>query len=141
MALEDICALEVPAADDAVLFLWATAPKLMEAGSVMTAWGFDYRTCMTWVKDRIGMGYWARGRHELLMIGRRGDFPHRPPKARPDSVIEAPRAAHSRKPEVVYDLIERMFPDLPRVELFARSRREGWDAWGNEAPADQEGAR
>ena len=59
-------------------------------------------------------------------------MPHPPPSARPDSVIEAPRREHSRKPDEVYGLIERMYPDLPRIELFARQVRPGWAAWGNE---------
>jgi MT-A70 len=73
MTLDEIKALEVPACDDAVLFLWATSPKLIEALDVMNAWGFTYRTCMVWVKDKIGMGYYARQRHELLLIGKRGN--------------------------------------------------------------------
>ena len=90
---------------------------------------------MVWVKDRIGMGYYARQRHELLLIGRRGDLPVPEPADRPDSVVEAPLGRHSEKPTEVADLIRRMYPHLPRVELFARTSRDGWDAWGNEAAA------
>lgn len=135
MTLEDICAMNVPAADDAVLFLWATSPKLTEALQVMDAWGFDYRTCMVWVKDRIGMGYYARQRHEILLIGRRGNLPVPEPSDRPDSVIEAPLGRHSEKPAEFAETIARMYPHLPKVELFARQARLGWDAWGNEAAA------
>lgn len=132
MAVEDICALDVPAADDAALFLWATAPKLREALAVVDAWGFTYRTNAVWVKPQLGMGYWVRGRHELLLIAKRGDM--RPPTedARPPSVFLARRAQHSAKPPEVYGLIERMYPHLPRVELFARTTRDGWACWGNE---------
>jgi N6-adenosine-specific RNA methylase IME4 len=135
MTLEDICAMRVPAADDAVLFLWATSPKLTEALQVMSAWGFEYRTCMVWVKDRIGMGYYARQRHEILLIGRRGNLPVPEPSDRPDSVIEAPLGRHSEKPAEFAETIARMYPHLPKVELFARQARLGWDAWGNEAAA------
>jgi N6-adenosine-specific RNA methylase IME4 len=120
------------AADDAVLFLWATNPKLAEAITVLEGWGFSYRTNLVWVKDRIGMGYYVRQRHELLLIGRRGDIPLPEQADRPDSVVEAPRGRHSEKPGVVYALIERMYPLGPRVELFQRSPRSGWDGWGNE---------
>jgi len=82
------------------------------------------------------MGYWVRIRHELLLIASRGDMPHPAPSARPDSVIEAPRREHSRKPDEVYDLIERMYPVLPRIELFARQARPGWNVWGNEVAAE-----
>jgi len=135
MALEEICALDVPAADDAALFLWAPIPMLPEALEVMSAWGFHYRTAFTWVKNSIGMGYWVRQRAELLLIGRRGKFGPPGEGCRPDSVIEAPRREHSRKPDEVYDLIERMFPRASKVELFARNDRPGWSAWGLEVPA------
>ncbi len=136
MPVEVLCGLAVPGitAEDAVLFLWATAPKLREGLEVMEAWGFTYLTNLVWVKDKIGMGYWARGRHEFLLIGKRGHFPAPEESSRPDSVIEAPRLGHSAKPEVVYDLIETMCPDRTYLELFARSAREGWASWGNEIP-------
>jgi N6-adenosine-specific RNA methylase IME4 len=136
MPLEEICALPVAnlATPIAILFLWATSPKLAEAQRVIEAWGFDYRTSLVWIKDKIGMGYWARGRHELLLVCRRGDFPTPPPEARPDSVIVAPRGEHSVKPSAAYEIIEAMYPSLPKVELFARATREGWAAWGNQAP-------
>jgi N6-adenosine-specific RNA methylase IME4 len=137
LALEEICALPIAdiAADDAVLFLWTTNPKLAEAIKVIEAWGFDYRTNLTWVKDWIGMGYWLRQRHELLLIAKRGEPPVPAEEDRPDSVLEAPRRAHSEKPEQVYELIEAMYPNARRVELFAREVREGWTSWGNEVPA------
>jgi N6-adenosine-specific RNA methylase IME4 len=75
----------------------------------------------------------------LLLIGRRGEFPTPEPANRPGSVIEAPRREHSRKPDEAYDLIERMYPELPKIELFARHARAGWAAWGNEVTAPDDG--
>jgi len=135
MDVADIAALDVPAATDAVLFMWATNPKLTQAFEVLSGWGFDYVTNMVWVKDRIGMGYYARSRHELLLIAKRGQLSVPEPTDRPDSVIEAPRTRHSAKPELVYGLLERMYPGLPKLEMFCRSPRDGWDAWGNEVAA------
>lgn len=137
MELAEIKAMgeDLPAAADAVLFLWATSPKVLEALEVMAAWDFVYRTCMVWTKDRFGMGVYVRQRHELVLIGTRG-APGAPEKAnRPDSVISAPRTEHSKKPAQIYDLIDRMYPLYPKLELFCRGRvdREGWSAWGNEA--------
>lgn len=120
------------AADDAVLYLWATNPKLVEAMRVIEGWGFTYVTNMAWVKDRVGMGYWARQRHELVLIATRGDFSPPPEPLRPDSVIEAPRAAHSAKPGALHDLIEAVWPDSPKVEVFAREQRPGWAVFGNQ---------
>jgi N6-adenosine-specific RNA methylase IME4 len=135
MELEEICAIDVPAADDAVLYLWATSPKLAEALQVIDAWGFTYRTNAVWDKGVIGMGYYFRQQHELLLVAARGELPVPEPSARPSSVIRAPRGKHSAKPVEVYDLLEAMYPEFTnadRVELFARESRAGWAAWSNE---------
>lgn len=135
MPIEDICAMPVAsiATDDCVLFLWATSPKLIEALDVVKAWGFTYKTCMVWAKDKIGMGYYARQQHELLLIATRGAPPTPAPADRPSSVITATRGEHSAKPDEFYAVIERMYPALPKVELFCRSPRDGWSAWGNQS--------
>jgi len=134
MSLEELCSLPVEkvSASDSVLFLWAPPPKLSEAMRLIELWGFDYRTYMVWVKPRIGMGYYVRQQSELLLIAKRGNLPVPAPSNRPLAVIKAPRGQHSEKPEEVYDIIERMYPSLPKIELFARKRRKGWAAWGNE---------
>ncbi len=134
MELEEICRFPVEELinDDAILFLWATSPKLEEALSVMEAWGFTYRTCMVWAKDKIGMGYYARQQHELLLIGRKGNMPAPEPGNRPSSILNAPRTKHSRKPTEFYSIIEGMYGEYPKLELFAREPRDGWRSWGNE---------
>ncbi len=134
MSLEEIKAVKVPAADDCALFLWATVPMLPQALEVMKAWGFEYKSCVVWAKDRAGTGYWFRNQAELLLVGTRGDVPAPAPGAQFPSLIEAPVGEHSRKPDVFYELIESYFPTLPKIELFARGKaRLGWSAWGNEA--------
>jgi N6-adenosine-specific RNA methylase IME4 len=133
MTLDELKRLEIPAADNAVLFLWAPPPKLPEALEVMKAWGFRYVTCAVWDKEKIGMGYWFRQQHELLLVGVKGNYSPPPPDKRFPSVIRSPRTEHSRKPEVVYELIEAMFPNARLLELFARRNdRPRWVAWGNE---------
>jgi N6-adenosine-specific RNA methylase IME4 len=133
MTLDSIKALEIPAARDAVLFLWATVPMLREALDVMETWGFPYRSHFVWVKDRPGTGYWARNQHELLLVGVRGEIPAPAPGQQYPTVVAAPLQRHSAKPLCVRAMIEAMFPSLPRIELFARESAAGWDAWGNEA--------
>lgn len=136
MTLEEICLLPVAeiATPDSVLFLWTTSPKLAESMRVIEAWGYAYKTCMVWDKERMGMGYYARQQHELLLIATRGAVPVPDPANRPPSVIRVRRDnEHSAKPVEFYEVIERMYPDLPKIELFARNRRIGWAAWGNEA--------
>jgi N6-adenosine-specific RNA methylase IME4 len=132
MTLDEIKALAVPAADDCVLFLWSTAPMRRHALEVMQAGGFQHRTEVVWVKDRIGTGYWFRNQHETLMVGVRGKVPAPAPGTQCPSVIEAPVGRHSEKPETFAEMIERYFPTVPRLELFARRRRPGWDVWGAE---------
>jgi N6-adenosine-specific RNA methylase IME4 len=135
MELDAICALPVGevCTDDAVLFLWATSPKLDESLRVVREWGFTYRTCMVWVKTQIGMGYYARQQHELLLICTRGEPPVPLPENRPASVITAGRGEHSRKPVEFYEAIERMYPEFSKLEMFCRKPRDGWTAWGNQS--------
>lgn len=139
MSTEDICNLEVEGvsihekiADDAILFLWTTNPQLKIAFEVIDAWGFTYVTNMVWVKDKWGTGYYLRGQHELLLIAKKGKIPPPVEEVRPSSVLHAPVREHSRKPDEVYDMIEKMYPNRRYLELFARNGREGWISWGLE---------
>ena len=79
------------------------------------------------------MGYYFRQRHEILLVATRENIPAPLPQNRLSSIICSPRQKHSRKPEVVYEIIEKMYPELPKIELFARSARQGWTVWGNQA--------
>lgn len=124
----DRCALP-----DCVLLLWATTQKLADATALLEAWEFTVKSGAVWIKNSIGMGYWFRGRHELLILATRGN-PMTPLEAdRPDSVIVANRHGHSEKPDVVYELIDRMFPAIPKCEICARATRPGWDHMTNES--------
>jgi N6-adenosine-specific RNA methylase IME4 len=135
MATDEICRLRFPVAKDAVLYLWATAPKLEDALQVMSAWGFTYKTQMVWNKDNQGYGYWFMSSHELLPVGTMGRFSPPPPALRIKSVFTQKKGKHSRKPDDIRSLIASWFPDANRLELFARTAAAGWDAWGSEAPA------
>ncbi len=129
------------AADDCVLFLWATVPMLPQALGVMAAWGFSYRSHIIWAKTRVGTGYWFRNAHELMLVGTRGEIPAPAPGTQWASLIEAETGEHSAKPEVFWQMIERYFPNLPKIELNRRGpARQGWAAWGNEAAAAEEPA-
>lgn len=136
LSLDEVCALPVRdvAADDAVLFLWVTAPLLLPNGpAVIDAWGFKYKSNIVWDKQLIGMGHYARIRHEHLLIATRGkpgvSAVHNLP-----SVVSARRGKHSVKPIEAYEYIEAMYPMLsPKLELFARCARPGWSSWGDEA--------
>jgi N6-adenosine-specific RNA methylase IME4 len=144
-ALAEICALPVGAlaADEAVLFLWVAVPMALNAGKVIEAWRLEYCSQFVWPKvaeeamlsaplQGFGTGYWNRNQHELLYVATRGAFPTPLPGDRISSLIVAPRGRHSEKPTAVYEMIERAYPNLPKIELFARSLRPGWSAWGDE---------
>jgi len=136
MTLESICKMKIPSAKDAVLFLWTTSPILESALQVLHSWGFDYKTHLIWVKDKIGTGHYFRGQHELLLLGRKGDISIPEEKDRPNSVLHAPRTTHSKKPNQVYKIIEQMYPKQKYLELFARQTKKNklpnWNYWGNE---------
>lgn len=133
MDIKEICDLKVPAADNSILFLWGTASKLLDALKVIEAWGFEYKTGATWDKKRTGMGYYFRGQHEHLLVGRKGN-PGIPASGdRLPSVIESIRTEHSSKPDIVYEMIEKMYPGRKYLELFARKKfNDRWAVWGNE---------
>ena len=138
LPLDQIAQLAIPAADDALLYLWAVNSHLPDALAVMAAWGFEYRSCEVWVKPSIGMGVWTRNRHEHLLIGRKGDASPAPRKRLLDSVIEAARGRHSEKPACVYERLEHLYPRRSKLELFARGTpRPGWTAWGNQVEQDE----
>jgi N6-adenosine-specific RNA methylase IME4 len=127
-------------AEDCVLFLWATVPMLPQALEVLAAWDFEYVSHFCWIKDKAGTGYWNRNKHELLLIGTRGDIPAPAPGTQFESAIFAAVQRHSQKPDKFYEIIESYFPTLRKIELNARRPRPGWDAWGFEAPQTMEPA-
>src|SRR6056300_8304 len=121
-----------------ILFLWVTMPKLNACFELIKEWGFEYKTCaFTWVKKNkksdswfMGMGNWTRANSEICLLATKGK-----PKrinAGVRSVVDTRIERHSKKPDCVRDRIVDLCGDLPRIELFARQRNNGWDAWGNE---------
>jgi N6-adenosine-specific RNA methylase IME4 len=133
MPLEEIAAMKVPAAPDCVLFLWATFPMLREAFAVMAAWGFDYKTAFVWQKTLRGTGFWVIDDGEALLIGTKGNVPAPAPGEQYTRVHKIAQGEHSAKPGLFAEMIETMFPNADRLEMFAREQRAGWTCWGNEA--------
>jgi len=128
------------AAEEAHLYLWVTNPRLFQgykaepvsAFDIMRSWGFEYKTMLTWVKTGApGLGFYFRGMTEHVLFGTRGGLGI-PATLRQSNVITAPRGKHSEKPGAFMDLVQRVSP-APRVELFARTARLGWDSWGDES--------
>jgi N6-adenosine-specific RNA methylase IME4 len=130
MPLEEIKAMPVRdmADENSILWLWTTNAHLRSAFEVVDAWGFEYKTLLTWVKDRMGTGDWLRGKSEHCLFAVRG----RPVflLGNHTTILEAARREHSRKPEEFYALVEATSPG-GKVDLFCRQRRTGWEAYGN----------
>jgi len=144
MKIEDIVNLPVErmSDDNCVLFLWATYPMIKEALRVIDGWGFKYKSiAFQWLKLNkkaltpfYGLGRWTRGNTEPCLIATKG----KPTRIAKDvfQLIQEPIRGHSQKPSKVRDEIIRLMGDLPRIELFAREKTEGWDVWGNEVESN-----
>ena len=125
-----------------ILFLWATYPKLQEALQTIKSWGFEYKTvAFTWVKQNkksdgwhFGLGYWTRGNPEICLLATKGK-PKRKSCFVPNLTISH-LGEHSAKPLIISEKIVELMGDLPRIELFAREKVKGWDAWGDEIESD-----
>lgn len=142
-----LASMNIPVADNAVLFMWATMPQLPAAIELMQQWGFTYKTvAFVWVKANKkqtdspfwGMGNWTRANAELCLLGIKGK-PVRQGKGVHQLIVEPeiltdPIMQHSRKPAIVRDKIIELMGDLPRLEMFARESTPGWDTFGDEAP-------
>lgn len=139
-SIEDLKKLKIKklADDNCVLFVWVTHPFLEKALDVIRAWGFKYKTTgFTWVKKNKksdswfwGMGYWTRANSELCLIATKGS-PQRKSSS-VHSLICTKIEEHSKKPDIVKDKIVELMGDIPRIELFARTKTKGWDVWGDE---------
>ena len=137
MSIKDICLLPVKniTDKDAVLFLWVTSPLLEASFEVVKAWGFKYKTSFVWDKILHNMGHYNSVRHELLLICTKGKMTPQVKKLF-DSVQSIEREKHSKKPQQFRDIINTLYPQGNRIELFARQKTEGWDVWGNEVESD-----
>ena len=144
MTTDEICALPIEklADRDCVLLMWVTMPCLMDGFRVLEAWGFTYKTvAFVWVKQNKkadslfwGMGHWTRSNSEFCILATRGK-----PKRVSSSVhqvILSHIERHSKKPQEARERIVQLIGDVPRVELFAREKHDGWDVWGNEVESD-----
>jgi len=141
MSLDEICAIPVEqwAADDSVLLIWTTMPYLMRTNRVIENWGFKYiTTAFTWIKTNKnsgtifkGVGNYTKHNAELCLLAKRGSGVPRAARDVPQ-VLLSPRREHSRKPDEIRTNIVRLFGDVPRLEMFARTSTPGWAVWGNQ---------
>ena len=145
MSVQDMKMLKIEdiSAKDSIILMWVTYPMLRDGLDLMWSWGFEYKTvAFTWVKKNkksntffFGMGRYTRGNPEICLLGRKGKGVKRISANIPNLQIHK-RREHSRKPDKIRNEIIKLFGDIPRIELFARQRFEGWDVWGNEVPID-----
>ena len=142
--LQDIKDLPIEdlADENCVLFMWVTYPFLQKSFEVIKAWGFEYKTVgFTWVKKNKkadswfwGMGYWTRSNAEICLIATKGKITRQSSSVH--QIIDTPIEEHSKKPDITRERIIELVGKLPRIELFARQKRKGWDVYGNEIKED-----
>jgi len=135
MDIEELKGLSIKniALNDAVLFLWTTTSMIRKAFDVIEAWGFEFKTSMVWIKQHFGTGFYVRGKHEIILIGIKGHFLPMTTDI-PESVFYGKKSQHSKKPDEIYEIIEKMYPEQRKIELFHRGElREGWKGWGLES--------
>lgn len=170
MTFQELCDLPVSqlAADDCIMVFWSTAASLIDDLEILAEWGFvtfrpreagrlrrdslgpngweigepgspqPYRTMQVWDKIKIGLGYWFRDRHEFILLAARGNVVPPAMGTQDNSLFSEPKGEHSAKPNLEW--IDRLWPNIPKLEMFARRARPGWDAWGFEAPPAAEAA-
>ena len=129
--------------DNVILFMWTTDSHLPLALEVIKSWGFTYRTIgFIWnKKEKSGkqvcyMGIWTMKGSEICLLATKGKIHNKIQSHKVRQLTEAIRREHSQKPDVIKDKIIELMGDLPRIELFARQKTEGWDVWGNEVESD-----
>jgi N6-adenosine-specific RNA methylase IME4 len=135
MKTQDIINLQVPSNDNAHLYLWVTNNKLQDGLDVMKAWGFTYKTVITWMKDRFGLGQYFRGITEHCLFGVKGNLPYKIVNGKRQQGVTgfiASRTVHSQKPDDMIAMINKVsyIEGMKRLEIFAREKREGWDSLG-----------
>ena len=124
---------------DALLFMWTSSPHLDQAIELMRAWGFEYKTIgFIWEKQKTNPGYYTLSRCEICIVGKMGKIPTPRGSRKEHQFLSEMRREHSQKPDEIRHRIERMFPTQRKIELFAREKKEGWSAWGNEIESDVE---
>lgn len=128
MSLEDIAGLEIPAADDCVLWLWTTHKFMRHSFGLLDKWGFRDVAILTWVKDRMGLGAWLRSQTEYCIMAVKGSPPVQ--LSNQTTVIHGPLREHSRKPDAFYDLVNGLCVGA-KLDYFSREKREGWAQVGN----------
>ena len=135
MKINDLKDLDVAslAADDCLLFLWATSPHLSHAIEVAKIWGFDWATvAFVWHKQRPNAGFYTMSECELCLVFKKGRIPKPRGSRNTRQFLSEKLGQHSAKPEEVRKRIDAMFPTQSKIELFARKRTDGWDTWGDE---------
>jgi len=128
MSIEEISKIDIPCADNCILWLWTTHKFLPTAFDLLKKWGFDYKATMVWDKKKMGMGYWLRMQTEFCLLGIKGSPLWGAKDIR--DIIHESRREHSRKPESFYQMIEEHFPGR-KLDYFSRQQRDGWDSYGN----------
>lgn len=129
MTIDEIIKLVIPAVDNSILWLWVPNAFLPDAFQILTAWGFTYRTCLTWGKNYVGLGDWLGGQTEHCLLATKGNY--KVSRYNESTLLTAPRTQHSEKPDRFYEMVTKLCPGT-RIDMFARKPHDGFTAWGAE---------
>ena len=133
LGLKKILAIpvETMASEKSLLFLWTTSELLEDSLQIIKAWGFEYLRDIIWFKTNQALDYWTLHQHETLLIGKKGDFPHPDQENRPESIFQGSLSEEGKKPEIIFEMMEKMYPDMTKFNLFGECDRPGWKSLGN----------
>jgi N6-adenosine-specific RNA methylase IME4 len=129
MTIDAIKQIPIPAADDSILWLWVPNAFLPDAFQILTAWGFTYRTTLTWAKNFVGLGDWLGGQTEHCLMATKGNY--KVSRFNESTLLTAPRTEHSAKPDAFYQMVVKLCPGT-RIDMFSRKPHDGFMAWGAE---------
>ena len=129
MSTDEIKKIKLPLMDDAVVLLWTTHKFLPDAFDILKEWDLDYKATLVWNKEKIGMGAWFRMQCEFCLVGVKGKPYWENTKYR--DIIEEPRRQHSRKPDIFFDVIDKITLGR-KLDYFSREKRNGWEVFGND---------
>jgi len=131
LTITELEELQIPAAEDAVLWCWTTHKFISEAKNLLRFWDFEYKLCLVWDKEKLGMGSGLRCQAEFCLLGIKGHPQWVMTNER--DIIREPRQEHSRKPDTFYKMVEKLTPVKNKLDMFGRRKIDGWRSWGNES--------
>lgn len=129
-SIEELKEFDIKADDNSIIWLWTTHKFLPDAFELLKTWGFEYKANFVWDKQKMGMGAWLRMQVEFCLLGIKGRPQWNLTNQR--DILSVSRREHSRKPDEFYEIVKKLTPDMKRIDIFSREKRDGFEQYGNE---------